>query len=101
VVRLPKFLGYFERVLELNRARGPWMVGARLSYVDLSMAAGDCGSAICLPRSQPPGISQPPAAARAARRCLCSAANCALRRLGPRLAFNNEDLFRYYPELDR
>src|SRR3984893_7292229 len=37
-VRLPKFLGYFERVLELNRARGPWMVGARLTYVDLSMA---------------------------------------------------------------
>src|SRR2546430_8782361 len=36
---MPKFLGYFERVLELNRARGgPWMVGARLSYADLSMA---------------------------------------------------------------
>ncbi len=31
---------------------------------------GDCGSAICLPFSQPAGISQPPAAARAARRCL-------------------------------
>ena len=33
-VRLAKFLGYFERVLELNPARGPWMVGARLSYAD-------------------------------------------------------------------
>lgn len=37
-VRLPKFLGYFERVLELNDSRGPWLVGARLSYADLSMA---------------------------------------------------------------
>ena len=45
-VRLPKFLGYFERVLELNRARGPWMVGARLGYVDLSMAqlSQDCAT---------------------------------------------------------
>src|SRR5580700_5078715 len=35
--RLPKFLGYFERVLERNGARGPWLVGTRLSYADLSM----------------------------------------------------------------
>jgi hypothetical protein len=29
IVRLPKFLGYFERVLELNRGRAPRMVGRR------------------------------------------------------------------------
>jgi glutathione S-transferase len=33
--RVPKFLGYFERVLERNG--GKWMVGRRLSYVDLSL----------------------------------------------------------------
>ena len=33
--RVPKFLGYFERVLQNNG--GKYMVGRRLSYVDLSM----------------------------------------------------------------
>src|SRR6202008_2313458 len=33
--RVPKFLGYFERVLQHNG--GKFMVGGRLSYVDLSL----------------------------------------------------------------
>jgi glutathione S-transferase len=33
--RVPKFLGYFERVLQRNG--GKYMVGRRLSYVDLSL----------------------------------------------------------------
>jgi glutathione S-transferase len=33
--RVPKFLGYFERVLQRNG--GKFMVGRRLSYVDLSL----------------------------------------------------------------
>src|SRR5690349_24202301 len=33
--RLPKFLGYFELVLERNPARGTWLVGSQLSYADL------------------------------------------------------------------
>ncbi len=33
--RVPKFLGYFERVLQQNGGR--YMVGGRISYVDLSM----------------------------------------------------------------
>jgi glutathione S-transferase len=36
--RLPKFLGYFERVIARNPAGGPGMVGRRLTYADLSMA---------------------------------------------------------------
>ena len=36
--RVPKFLGYFERVLESNRAgRGLHLVGASTSYPDLSL----------------------------------------------------------------
>ena len=33
--RVPKFLGYFERVLHKNG--GQYLVGRRLSYVDLSL----------------------------------------------------------------
>lgn len=35
--RLPKFLGYFERVREQNPHKGGFMVGGQLSYVDLSI----------------------------------------------------------------
>jgi len=100
-VRLPKFLGYFERVLELNRARAPWLVGARLTYADLSMAQLLAGLRYAFPR----------ASARALRRRprLCALHDAAFARpriarylaSGRRVAFNNEDLFRRYPELDR
>src|SRR5436190_22091065 len=33
--RVPKFLGYFEKILE--RSGGPWLLGRRLTYVDLSL----------------------------------------------------------------
>src|SRR5690606_448118 len=33
--RAPKYLGYFENVLEKGGA--PWLLGRRFSYIDLSM----------------------------------------------------------------
>ena len=100
-VRLPKFLGYFERVLELNRARGPWMVGARLSYVDLSMAQVIAGLGYAFPAASRRALRSRP------RLCALHDAVFGRPRIqryvesGRRLAFNNEDLFRRYPELDR
>src|SRR5215469_8763701 len=35
--RLPKFLGYFERILRLNSRGDRYLVGGRLTYVDLSL----------------------------------------------------------------
>src|ERR1700739_2023037 len=36
--RVPKFLGYFEHVLDLNRAHAPWLAGRRVTYADLTLA---------------------------------------------------------------
>ena len=33
--RVPKFLGYFEKILE--RGGGPWLLGRRFTYADLSL----------------------------------------------------------------
>ena len=33
--RVPKFLGYFEKLL--TRSGGPWLLGRKLSYIDLSL----------------------------------------------------------------
>src|SRR5512142_1718000 len=49
--RLPKFLGYFERVLERNAAAGAGMVGARITYADLSMAQVIAGLRYAFPKA--------------------------------------------------
>lgn len=100
-VRLPKFLGYFEHVLDLNSTGAPWMVGVRVSYADLSMAQVIAGLNFAFPR----------AAGRALRKRprLCALHDAVFERpriaryvaSGRRLPFNNEDLLRHYPELDR
>ena len=100
-VRLPKFLTYFERVLTLNRARGPWLVGARVSTADLAMAQVLAGL----------NYAFPIAAGRAlrSRRRLRALQAAVFERprivrylaSGRREPFNNEDLVRHYPELDR
>lgn len=98
--RLPKFLDYFERVIERNAAAGPWMVGRQRTYVDLSMAQVVAGLRYAFPQ----------AAAGALRRCprlreLHDAvfARPRIRRYvlsGRRPAFSDEDIFRRYRELD-
>jgi glutathione S-transferase len=99
--RLPKFLDYFERVLKNNPAGGRWLVGRRLSTADLSMAQVVAGLRYAFPR----------AARRELRECprLCALhdevfSRPRIRRYvasGRRLPFNNDDIFRRYPELDR
>jgi glutathione S-transferase len=100
-VRLPKFLGYFERVLELNRTHTPWMIGARLTYADLSMAQVIAGLRYAFPKAGHRALRRRP------RLCALHDGVFARPRIarylasGRREAFNNEDLFRHYPELDR
>jgi glutathione S-transferase len=99
--RLPKFLGFFERVIERNRALGPWMVGRSLSYADLSMAQVLAGLQYAFPKASRVQL-------RKCRhlRALHEAvfARPRIQRYvnsGRRLAFNNDGIFRHYPELDR
>ncbi len=100
-VRLPKFLTYFERVLALNRARGPWMVGARVSYADLSMAQVLAGLRYAFPLATARALRSRPRL-RALHDAVFERPRIARYLVsGRRVAFNNEDLFRHYPELDR
>jgi glutathione S-transferase len=100
-VRLPKFMSYFERVLELKPGRGPWMVGARVSYADLSMAQVIAGLHYAFPRATARTLRKRP------RLTALHAAVFTRPRIaryvasGRRVPFNNHDLFRHYPSLDR
>ncbi len=97
-VRLPNYLAYFERVLQ--RSRGDFLLGKTLSYADLSLFQMVAGLRYAFPRAM----------ARLERRCsrLIAlhdrvaarpriAAYCAS---GRRIAFNQQGIFRRYPELD-
>ncbi len=99
-VRLPKFLGYFERVLELN-GRGPWMIGARLGYVDLSMAQVIAGLRYAFPVASGRALRARPRLRRLHYAVFARPRIVRYAASGRRLDFNNEDLFRHYPELDR
>jgi glutathione S-transferase len=96
--RIPKYLGYFERVLE--RAGGKGMLG-RFSYVDLSMFQVVEGLRYAFPNAMK-------RASKSVRRLVALRDRVALRpRIAAylaserRIAFNEDGIFRHYPELDR
>jgi glutathione S-transferase len=102
--RLPKFLAWFEAILERNTrnrvGRAPRLVGAALSYADLSLFQIVEGLQYALPKSANKALKKAPrvvdvhdSVARHRR----VAAYLASER---RLPFNEEGIFRHYPELD-
>ena len=97
--RLPKYLGYFERVLARSRASRDWMVGDRITYVDLSTAQVVAGLRYALPRSTAEALKACPRVARLHERVFARPRIKRYLKSKRRLAFNNDDLFRRYPEL--
>jgi glutathione S-transferase len=95
--RLPKYLGYFERVLE--RADGRHALG-RHSYVDLSLFQLLAGLDYAFPRAMARlrrGLPRLHALAEDVAERPRIAAYLASPR---RLPFNESGIFRHYPELD-
>lgn len=98
--RVPKFLGYFESVLSRNRRGDRYLVGASLSYVDLSLFQVIAGLWYAFPRAMAK-------AARRHRRLLSlhervqERPRIAAYLASPRrIPFNEEGIFRHYAELD-
>jgi len=100
--RIPKFLGYFERVLQKNMAAhgGSFIVGNGMTHVDTSLFQVWAGLAYAFPKAMKnhapnyPGLEKLHATVKARPRL---AAYLASPR---RLAFNEHGIFRHYPELD-
>jgi glutathione S-transferase len=98
--RIPKFLGYFERVLKLNRRGRSWLVGARLSYVDLSMFQVMKGLEYAFPNAMSHSRRKYPLLNALSERIAAQPRIAAYLASPRRLAFNNEGIFRHYPDLD-
>jgi glutathione S-transferase len=98
--RLPKFLGYFERVIERNPARATGMVGARLTYADLSMAQVIAGLEYAFPKAMRKAMPKYPRLRALADHAFSRPGIVRYLASRRRLPFNNDDLYRRYPGLD-
>lgn len=98
--RAPELLGYFENVLARNPAGRGYLIGRSLSYVDLSLFQIIEGLRYAFPgmmtRIEPeiPGLVA--LHARVGQRPGVAAYLASERRL----PFNEDGIFRHYPELD-
>jgi len=99
--RLPKFFGYFEKILRKNRKPDGYLLGRQLSYVDLSLFQMIAGLRYAFPNAMARLEKKSPRAAALHDRIAARPRLAAYLVSERRVPFNEEDIFRHYPELDR
>jgi glutathione S-transferase len=98
--RMPKFLQWFERVLVQNPAGDRHLAGGRLSYADLSLFQLVEGLRYAFPKAAALALSRTPHVTALASRIAALPRVAAYLRSERRVAFNEQGIFRCYPELD-
>jgi glutathione S-transferase len=98
--RMPKYFGYFEKVLAQNAYGKRFLLGAKLSYADLSMFQVIAGLHYAFPNAMAKSARQYPRLVALHARIQDRPRIAAYLASPRRLAFNNEGIFRHYPELD-
>ena len=96
--RLPKFLDYFTQVL-LN-SRGQYLLGARLTYGDLSLFQMLAGLHYAFPQAMARLAPAYPALQELHDTVAARPNIASYLQSKRRIAFNEEGIFRHYPELD-
>ncbi|HYS58750.1 MAG TPA: glutathione S-transferase C-terminal domain-containing protein, partial [Burkholderiales bacterium] len=96
--RLPKFLGYFERVVE--REKGGWLLGKAFSYADLSLFQMIAGLRYAFPRAMGRLEPEYPRSVALHEKVAARPRIAAYLESKRRIAFNQHGIFRHYPELD-
>ena len=99
-LRIPKFLAWFEAVLTRNPGGSTHLVGARLSYADLSLFQLIEGLAYAFPKATKRALRKTPRVASLHVRVAQHRRVAAYLGSERRIAFNQDDIFRCYPELD-
>jgi glutathione S-transferase len=98
--RVPKYLGYFERVLTDNPAGQKHAVGGDLTTVDLSLFQIWAGMAYAFPRAFAGADKLYPALAALTKSVAQQKNVAAYLASDRRIPFNTSGIFRCYPELD-
>ncbi|MFN3520657.1 MAG: glutathione S-transferase [Phenylobacterium sp.] len=96
--RIPKYLGWFETILE--RHGGQWLVPSQITYADLSLFQAVEGLRYAFPRAMARLEDRLPKVGALAAR-VAQRPRIADYLLSPRrIPFNEDGVFRRYPELD-
>jgi glutathione S-transferase len=99
--RLPKFLDYFERVLANNPHSDTYMLGSALSYVDLSMFQIIAGLRYAFPHTMKSVHDNYLLLSALHDHVVERPRIAAYLSSKRRIPFNEEGIFRHYPELDQ
>lgn len=98
--RAPMFLGWLESILARNPAGSEWLVSDRLTYVDLSAFQIVEGLRYALPRATAAAMAETPRLLGLAERVRTLPRVAAYLASDRRIPFNEQGIFRRYPELD-
>jgi len=96
--RVPKYLGYFESVLQ--KSGGPYTLGRKFSYVDLSLFQLIEGLRYAFPSAMKRIEKKVPRVVEVRDRVAARPRIKAYLASARRLPFNESGIFRHYPELD-
>ncbi len=97
--RVPKYLGYFETIL--RKSGGPYLLGRKLSYADLSLFQIVAGLRYAFPKRMKRFESKVPKLVALHDRVAKRPRIAAYLKSKRRIAFNEMGIFRRYKALDR
>jgi glutathione S-transferase len=97
--RVPKYLGYFEQVID--ESGGPYLLGRKISYTDLSLFQLVEGLRYAFPKGMKRIERRIPEVVAVRDRVAQRPGIRAYLNSERRIAFNEDGIFRRYPELDR
>ena len=98
--RLPKYLQWFEAIISRNPAGPRHLVGGKLSYADLSVFQLVEGLRYAFPKATAKALARTPGVLQLHDRVAAGPKVAAYLRSERRIAFNEQGIFRCYPELD-
>jgi glutathione S-transferase len=99
--RLPKFLGYFEGVLEANPRGHAHLVGGKTTYADLSLFQVVAGLEYAFPNAMKCAGRRHPRVMGLRERVAARPRIAAYLASKRRIPFNQQGIFRHYGALDR
>jgi glutathione S-transferase len=98
--RMPKYLAYFEKVLARNSSAPAHLIGAKLTYPDLSLFQIVAGLRYAFPTRMSVLEPQYPRAVALHDEVAARPRIAAYLASDRRIPFNEHGIFRHYPELD-
>jgi glutathione S-transferase len=98
--RMPKFLGWLETILERNPAGGTWLVGDACTYCDLSLFQVVEGLTYAFPQAAERALAKTPRVRALHEHVAKRPRLKAYLDSDRRIPFNEDGVFRRYPELD-